>query len=183
MAIYIVRHGQTDFNIQGRYLGRTDLSLNLTGRQQAERLIEKVKDLNVDFIFSSPLKRTIETAEIIRSDGYSIIVDPHFIERASGVYEGLTKEEAREKFPDLYKKNITRIFNNAPTNGETIQEVQDRVFDGLDKIKKNYNNRNIIIVTHGFVSKVINKYFNQQILESDFFDFVLQNAEIKKYKF
>ena len=66
----------------------------------------------------------------------------------------------RQKHPDLWKRNITRIFDDAPTNGETIKEVQERVFRGLDKIKKIYQGKNTLIVTHAFVAKVINKYFN-----------------------
>ncbi|MCK4554659.1 histidine phosphatase family protein [Candidatus Parcubacteria bacterium] len=181
--IYIVRHGKTDFNEQGRYLGRTNISLNAVGRQQAERLAEKIKKLKVDLIISSPLKRAVETAEIIKPDAHKIIINPHFIERSFGVYEGLTKNEAKKEFPDLYKQNITRIFNNTPPNGETIQDVQNRVFDGLDKIKKNYQNKNILVVTHAFVAKVINKYFNPDISEQDFFDFVLKTANIRQYQF
>ncbi|MCK4553682.1 histidine phosphatase family protein [Candidatus Parcubacteria bacterium] len=181
--IYIVRHGKTDFNEQGRYLGRINLSLNAAGRQQAEKLAEEIKKLKVDLIISSPLKRAMETAEIIKPDECKMINSLCFVERSVGIYEGLTKKEAKEKFPDLYKKSITRIFNNAPLNGETIQDVQNRVFDGLDKIKKTYQNKNILVVTHAFVAKVINKYFNPDISEQDFFDFVLKTANISQYQF
>jgi len=181
--LYIVRHGKTDFNEQGRYLGRTDLSLNANGRFQAEELANHLKNLSIDVVISSPLKRAIETAEIIRPNNLATISEDAFIERSVGVFEGLTKDEAKEKYSELYAKNITRIFDEAPTSGETIMEVQNRVFAGLDKIKKNHQGKNILIVTHAFVSKVVNKYFNQQISEQDFFDFVLQNAEIKEYQF
>ena len=181
--IYIVRHGQTDFNKQGRYMGRTDLSLNFVGRQQAMELAKEVKKLKIGFVVSSPLKRAMETAEIIKPNELKVIVNSHFIERSFGVYEGLTKDEAKKEFPDLYKRNITRVFNNAPLNGETIKEVQERVFNGLDEIKKNYQDKNILIITHAFVAKVINKYFNPNISEQDFFSFVLQTANIKQYQF
>jgi len=181
--IYIIRHGKTDFNEQGRYMGRTDLSLNANGRKQAEKLEKHLKGLNIDVIISSPLKRAIETAEIIIPNDFKIISEYAFIERSVGVYEGLTKDEAKEKYPELYAKNITRIFGEAPIGGETIAEVQNRVFASLDKIKKIYHDKNILIVTHAFVAKIINKYFNQQISEQDFFDFVLQTAEIKEYHF
>ena len=180
--VYIVRHSKTDFNEQNRYSGRTNLSLNAYGKQQAKELTKHVQNLSIDIIVSSPLKRAIETAEIIRPNGHKIIVDTAFIERSVGIYEGLTKDEAKKQYPDLYQKNITRILDDAPTNGETIIEVQDRVFEGLDKIKKIYQNKNILIITHAFVAKIINKYFNPDISESDFFDFVLQTAEIKEYQ-
>ncbi|MBU4375031.1 histidine phosphatase family protein [Patescibacteria group bacterium] len=182
-TLYIVRHGTTDFNEQGRYLGRTNLSLNSVGRQQAVGIAEQVKKLRIDFVISSPLKRAMETAEIIKPDEHKIIINPHFIERSVGVYEGLTKNEAKKLFPDLYKKNITRIFNDAPPKGETIKEVQGRVFNGMDEIKKNYQDKNILVVTHAFVAKVINKYFNPDVSEQDFFDFILKTANIKQYQF
>ena len=181
--LHIVRHGETKYNTQGKYLGRTDQSLNTKGRQQALGLVHKVADLNIDLIISSPLKRTLETAEIIKPNKLQIIIEPSFIERSIGVYEGLTREQAKKKFPNMYKKDITRISNDAPTNGETILEVRKRVFNVLDNINKIYSGKNILIVTHAFVAKVINYYFNQQISEDNFFKFVLQNAEIKSYKF
>lgn len=181
--VYVIRHGKTDFNEQGRYLGRTDISLNFNGIQQAKELAGIVKKLNIYVIISSPLKRAIETAEIIKPDGLKIISEPAFIERSLGVYDGLTKDEIRGKYPDLYLKNVTRIFDEAPIGGETIIEVQNRVSAGLDKIEKIYKNKNVLIVTHGFVSRSINKHFNPHISKKDFFDFILQNAEIKKYEF
>lgn len=181
--IYIVRHGKTDFNEQGRYLGKTDISINAGGEQQAKDLAKNIKNLNIDIVISSPLKRAMETAEIIKPNNLEIIADSAFIERSAGVYEGLTKDEAKEKYPDLYKKNITKKFNDAPTNGETIADVQNRIFEGLNKIKKNHQGKNILIVTHAMVAKAINKYFNQQISKQKFFDFVLGNAEIIEYKF
>ncbi|HHD92124.1 MAG TPA: histidine phosphatase family protein [Candidatus Portnoybacteria bacterium] len=185
-TIYIIRHGKTDFNEQSRYLGSIDIPLNSTGKEQAIKVrnyFNDLRDRDIDIIISSPLKRAIETAKIIKPDNLKIVPDPAFMERNIGVYEGLTKDEAKEKYPRLFTKNITRIFNEAPTGGETILEVQDRVFAGLNKIKEIYQEKNILIITHAFVAKVINKYFNPQISEQDFFNFVLQNAEIKKYKF
>lgn len=182
--LYLVRHGETDFNRNNRYLGRTDIMLNSAGLNQAKELAQKMKGLDIDIIYCSPLKRAVETAMLIKSEcNCDIIIDQHFIERSIGDYEGLTKEEAKEKYPYLYERNITRIFEEAPPNGETINKVLERVFSGLDEIKKQKNLSNIMIVTHGFVAKAINKYFNEKITDSDFFDFNLANGEIKKYTF
>ncbi|MEK7501525.1 MAG: histidine phosphatase family protein [Patescibacteria group bacterium] len=182
--LYIVRHGETDLNKDGKYLGRTDVSLNSTGIVQVKQLAEKTGKLNIDVIHCSPLKRAIETAELIKAKcDCEIVIDDHFIERLIGIYEGLTKEEAKNKYPDLYERNITRIFDEAPTNGETVNEVIKRVFSGLDEIKKQKRFSKIMIVTHGFVAKVINRYFNPEILEKDFFDFSLTNTELKKYSY
>ncbi len=181
ITLYIVRHGETDYNKECRYLGRTDLALNSTGIHQAEELAEKIKDIPIDVVVSSPLKRTLQMARIIMP-GKEIIQDNHFIERSPGVYEGLTKEEAKSKYPDLYRKVVTRIFNEAPPQGETIKQVQDRVFNGLDDLKLKYPDRNILLVTHAFIAKVINKYFHHDLTEDNFFGFVLPLASIIKYE-
>lgn len=182
--IFIIRHGEVDFNKKGRYLGRTDEPLNAIGISQAKKLAEKISGLDIEIIYCSPLKRAFETAEFIKTNhGCKVVIDKHFIERSIGVYEGLTKEEAKNKYPDLYAKNITRIFNDAPPNGETINEVIKRVFNGLDEINSQNKFSNILISTHGFVAKVINKYFNPKISNQEFFDFNLANAEIMKYNF
>jgi probable phosphoglycerate mutase len=182
--IFVIRHGETNYNKEGRYLGRTDKPLNATGIDQAKKLAEKTSNLNIEIIYCSPLKRAIATAEFIKTKhACEIVINEHFIERSIGVYEGLTKEGAKNKYPDLYARNITRIFNDAPPNGETINEVIRRVFIGLDEIKNQYTSSNVLISTHGFIAKVINKYFNPQISDQDFFDFSLSNAEIIKYTF
>lgn len=180
--VYVIRHGETDFNKDGRYSGRIDTPLNAAGIAQAKQLAEKTRGLNIEVIYCSPLNRAIETANLIKSQtNCEIIINNHFIERSLGIYEGLTKDEAKNKHPDLYTRNITRIFDEAPPNGETINEVIKRVFIGLDEIKKQNKFSNILISTHGFIAKVINKYFNSKISDQDFFDFSLANAEIKKY--
>ncbi len=125
-------------------------------------------------IIISPTKRTRETANILNTKKIPIIESPNFLERNMGVYEGLTKEEAKILYPDLWNSNITRIYDKAPTNGETMREVESRVFSNLDEIKKG-TIENILIVTHAFTSKMINKYFNPNISEQDFFKFIIKN--------
>lgn len=184
VELYIARHGETDFNSEGRYLGRTDVPLNSTGIEQAKELAKKVKHLNIGVLYSSPLKRAIETANIIASQqkqSCEVVIENNFIERSVGAYEGLTKEEAKNRYPDLYERNITRIFGEAPPCGETIDDVVKRVFSALDTIKEQNKFSTILVTTHGFVAKVINKYFHPEITEQEFFDFNLANAEIKKY--
>jgi len=180
--IFIIRHGETDYNKNGRYLGRTDISLNKNGISQAKELAGKISNLDFDIIYCSPLKRTVETARFIKQKhACEFIIDDHFIERSVGIYEGLTKDEAKNKYPDLYARNITRIFNEAPPDGETINEVIKRVSDGLNNIKKQNQFSKIMIVTHAFVAKAVNTYFNPQISEREFFDFKLENSGIKIY--
>lgn len=180
--LYVVRHGQTDFNQQGRYMGSTDVSLNEEGICQAENLANQLCALSIGIIHCSPLKRAMETARIIQAKTTSnIVIDKSLTERNVGIYEGLTKEEIKERYPELFAKNITRIMHEAPPEGETAICVIQRVHDALIEIIKRNEAENILIVTHGFVSKAINKFFNPNISDQEFFEFTIPNAGIAEY--
>lgn len=180
--LYVVRHGETLHNKEDRYSGRLDIEMTSKGSNQIKKLAEKYKDLNIDAIYYSPLKRTKQVAkllaEIYKCPTFS---NENFIERSLGVYEGLTKFEAKNKYPTLFEDNCTRQFNGAPVDGETVNEVIERITKGLDKIKQS-EYQNVLIVTHGFVAKAINHYFNCSKTENNFFDFSIGSAEMKQYK-
>ena len=176
--LFIVRHGEVNFNIEGRYAGSVDVELNAKGLQQARNTANEISGLNIDFIITSPLKRCERMADIIHKVIKApIVAMDEFRERGVGVFEGLTREEAKNKYPGLWERNITRIYNDAPPGGETIKEVENRVFAGLEKIKEKYNQKNVLIVTHAFVGKMIHKFFNE-MAEEQFFEYKLDNAKI-----
>ncbi|MEA2065090.1 MAG: phosphoglycerate mutase family protein [Patescibacteria group bacterium] len=81
--IHIVRHGETNFNVQNRYLGRTDVSLNSNGKCQTKRMFNYVNLLNIDIIIYSPLKRAVETAKIIKPKSKKTLIDSTFIRLAA----------------------------------------------------------------------------------------------------
>ncbi|MCK4523757.1 histidine phosphatase family protein, partial [candidate division WOR-3 bacterium] len=85
------------------------------------------------------------------------------------------------QYSDLYNRNLTRQFDKAPPEGETINEVIERVNRVFDSIEEKYRNENILIVTHAFVSRVIHKYFNK-INDVDFFAYSLKNCEVAEYR-
>jgi probable phosphoglycerate mutase len=99
-----------------------------------------------------------------------------------GVYEWLTRQEVQEKYPDLWKAKITRQYDNAPTGGETIREVEKRIFSKLDELSL-LEVGNILVVSHFFPLRVINKYFNPGLSDEDFFNFMMKNSEIREYDF
>ena len=109
--IYIVRHGQTNWNLEGRNQGRIDIELNEKGIQQAELTSEKLENIKFDKVFSSPLKRAYKTAQVICEkigiDENEIIVDERIIERCNGELEGLLREEYEGKV-DFSDPNDTR---------------------------------------------------------------------------
>lgn len=180
--LYVIRHGETDFNVQGRYTGSTDVPLNQKGISQAKRIAEKLVDYQIDIIISSSLTRAVQTADYIKEMiNKPVIVMADFRERCSGIYEGLTKNEAMRRYPDAWAKQSTRQLDGAPTGGETIRECRNRIVKGLEKVKISYADKNILLVCHGFVSREINRFY-KNLSDEETFSFNLGNCEIAEYE-
>jgi probable phosphoglycerate mutase len=131
----------------------------------------------LDAVVSSPLRRARQTASIICSGrGFEPIVNEAFRERNVGVFEGLTQHEAQVRFPELWSLNITRQWHNAPTGGETIAEVIERVATGLQQLVKVNVERSVALVAHGFVAKVVRALSLGNY--DDFFEWQLQNGAV-----
>ena len=176
MRLFIARHGQTPFNAEHRYLGALDPALNANGIAQAKALISNLPT-SVDAIVCSPLRRAFQTADIIGDAlGLQPCVHTAFRERHVGVFEGLTQAEAQTKYPDLWAQNITRQWHAAPTGGETIAKVVQRVTAGLQELSKQYRGQVVLLVAHGFVAKVIRATGHAGY--DDFFNWQLNNGAV-----
>lgn len=177
MNIYITRHGKTDWNLQKKIQGSTNISINEEGIKEAEILKEKLKDVNIDLIISSSLKRAIETSEIINEGkNAEIIVDDRIRERSYGIHEGSHKDDFDFiEFWD-YNKNVK------VQDAETIKDLFDRVYSFLDDIKEKYYDKNVLLVTHSGTSVVIKCYLNNYDPTNDLFQIQrLSNCEVEKY--
>ncbi len=176
MKLLVVRHGETQFNAEGRYLGALDPELNATGISQA-RALNAVLPANPNAVICSPLRRARQTAEIV-CQGRSIepLVNEAFRERNVGVFEGLTQEEARVHFPELWAQNVTRQWERAPDGGETIAGVVARVFEGLRQVYKEHQGNVVVLVAHGFVAKVARAVTGAGF--DDFFEWQLANGTV-----
>lgn len=176
MNLCVVRHGETDLNAEGRYVGSLDPELNQRGREQAIALAQHVPD-NLDVMVVSPLSRAQETAAILnRSLNLPSSTLDAFRERNVGVFEGLTQAEARERFPELWSQNITRCWAVGPTEGESVRQVVQRVRQGLLELQKAHPSENVLLVAHGFVAKTIRALANEDF--SDFYDWQLGNGQM-----
>lgn len=149
VSIFLLRHGETDWNVIDRCQGHTDIPLNETGKKKIEQVAftfkRNIGDIN--YIVSSPLARANESALIFsNSIGYKgeILIDELFIERNFGLAEGLLGEEIKFKFPDL---SIPEM--------ESEKNVFSRVLQGLNYYDSIYSDVNILIVTHGAVLKIL----------------------------
>lgn len=183
MKLFVVRHGETEYNVQGRYAGSTDVSLNARGFGQAERLAEELRleSQSFDTVAASPMLRARQTAEIICNKlNLPMIICENFSERNVGVYEGLTRREAAERYPDLWERQCTGRLDDAPTDGETIRQVLLRVSEGLAQLKAMYPDGNVLLVCHGFASRAVNKCCTDIAFE-EMHKFSLGNCEIAEY--
>ena len=153
----LVRHGQTQWNKEGKYTGQSDIPLNQTGIEQAEAASADILKLEPDLIFSSDLQRAIQTAHLIRADQPSIplITDKRLREIHQGEWEGLQETEIKKRFEEQFKIRKENPLETAPPGGETIGEVYDRVRDFLREMQKKHDGKTILIVAHGVVLAII----------------------------
>jgi probable phosphoglycerate mutase len=156
--IYLLRHGQTSFNAEGRIQGDIDVPLNARGRAQAKRnggvLNELISDKQrFDFV-ASPLLRTRETMEIVRAemalgpDGYR--TDDRLQEVRFGAWGGMTMDEIAARDPENYRRRQADIWNVAPPEGESIRELYERVMDWLAGVRAD-----TVVVAHGGTSRCL----------------------------
>lgn len=179
MKIYMSRHGETDWNKEGKMQGLTDTELNATGINQAIETKEKLKNINFDLCISSPLKRASKTAKIIIADKCNIIYDDLLVERCLGDYEGKNPNEKKMNHPKFwdYKSNCNE------DNVEPLQTLFERGKKFLEKLQNEYSSyQNILIVSHGSLIKAL--YFNLVGFNenTDFFSFFLNNCEVLEYE-
>lgn len=157
MKIYVVRHGQTDWNVKNLLQGSTDVELNEVGINQAFQTFSNLSSTVFDAIYSSPLKRALKTAEIINQNAdLPIITDNRLAEREFGNFEGLPGMEVN------FKKYWDYELNAQDNNVESIHIFYNRIKDFLQDIIKKYGNtdKNILIVTHNGVNLAIDSLLN-----------------------
>lgn len=170
MKVTIVRHGKTEYNKLGKIQGLKNISLNDEGREQAKKLKEEIKDKHFDICFSSPLIRAMETAMILVGDKVQINLDDRLKERDMGDLEGIQKDTYD------FKKYWNYELNCGDYNIEKIQNIFNRVNDFLGYLKENYNDKSILIVSHGATIKAMYHILVKTDLNSDLLSFDIDNC-------
>jgi len=156
MPLYLVRHGQTDWNKEKRFQSRTDIPLNATGLAQATAVRDELRQRGVEFSAArtTPLGRAQKTAEIIlEGTGLSATVEPDFIELEFGGFEGRLEAELREEFGERFtawrRSEYTEV---PPAGGESIISGAERVRSALFALKPLAAKGNVLIVAHQAVN-------------------------------
>lgn len=151
-TITIVRHGETEWNIAMRLQGKQDSPLTENGYLQVEMVTRALRNKTFDAIISSDLGRAIDTANIInRYHNKNVIFNENLRERNFGVMEGLTREEIKERFKEVFDGYMLRKEHYEIPEGESLVAFYNRVSGEINKIAEEYSGENILIIAHGGV--------------------------------
>jgi broad specificity phosphatase PhoE len=154
--VYLVRHGQTAWNLEEVFRGRMDIPLDDTGKQEVHLAGEALKDQTIHAIYSSPLSRSMETAENI-AKFQNIPVTPleAIIDISYGDWEGVSLDDVRKKYPDLYTLWLREPHKVTFPNGESLEQVRTRAMAAINQLIEKHQNETIALVAHRVPNKVI----------------------------
>ncbi len=164
MKVYLLRHGQTEWNVMKKWQGNTDIELNSMGISQAENVAKRFENRKVSKIYASNLSRAKKTAEVIREKAFNneveFFIENDLAEIKLGEWEGLTYEDVSTKFEEHYKKWSTSEDVEVGFGVENYYQLQQRAFNIFTKICSE-NSEDILIVSHGawikaLVCKILN---------------------------
>ncbi|HEX4858605.1 MAG TPA: histidine phosphatase family protein [Usitatibacteraceae bacterium] len=164
--LILIRHGETEWNRQGRIQGHSDSELTVEGIAQAEACAARLATERIDAVVSSDLPRAWRTAGILAGgSGHAIRPDPGLRERNFGAGEGLTYAEIQDRYPLLFSRTHAIDADFAPEGGESRRVFHQRVVASLQRIAAAHGDRTVLVVTHGGVLAVVYRWLNALPLE------------------
>jgi broad specificity phosphatase PhoE len=179
-SFWLVRHGQTDWNLTGRWQGQSPEAppLNENGRAQVLALGSQLKDLSISAIYASDLLRTQQTAELLAKPlGLQVILEPRLREMNLGEWEGMYSDEIETRFPrELAKRARDPVHTPAP-GGESPAQMVTRVLAAANHIEMRHCGETVMLVAHG-VSLAILTCISQGIPMERVYDYVPENAKL-----
>lgn len=176
MKLYVVRHGQTDWNLENRMQGQTDVPLNDTGINQARKLKKTLESYDFDICYCSPMKRAVQTASIAVNGRTKILYDDDLKERSYGDYEGVDCATW-----DIDENNIRLNTNEGGI--EPIKDVLARSKRVLKRIKaENPANAKVLVIAHGALLQALNFCIVGYDDDTDFGTFELDNTALAEYE-
>lgn len=149
MKLFLTRHGQTDWNIAGKYQGQSDVPLNQTGILQAAALAKRLSAEKIDAIYSSDLSRAKDTAQTIANfHQLHINTDSRWRELNFGDWEGMNYKEMSAHSPELFENWMKDSVNTSTPNGESLKQLARRVKTAFDEIKNKHKDQTVLVVSH-----------------------------------
>jgi alpha-ribazole phosphatase len=157
VKLLLTRHGQTDWNIAGRYQGQSDIPLNQTGRSQAEGLAKRLSTETIHAVYASDLSRAADTAHKIISmqqhthSGHlaaALQRDARWRELSFGEWEGMNYKEMSAYSPDVFAKWMLDPQHVSTPNGETLGHLAERVHAAFVELKNKHKDETVLVVSH-----------------------------------
>jgi broad specificity phosphatase PhoE len=156
IRVYLIRHGQTEWNSEGRHQGRTDSALSALGRSQVARLARALAPVPFEAVYTSPLARALDTARAIAAPhNLSVVTVDDLHEIELGTWEGLTEAEITARFGDVVARRRQDPEGVVPDGGESLFDVQARATRALREILLRHRDATIAVVAHGAVNKMV----------------------------
>ena len=183
-TLLLIRHGQTDWNLEGKYTGQADIPLNETGRAQAYEAAELVRHQPVDAIISSDLMRALETAAIVAGkseSGVNIQTDSRLREINQGVWEGMHFDDIKNRYGAELAAREAQPLDFAAPKGETVGEVRERVLAAIQDICDQHPAGLVVIVAHGLVLAIVRCWLMEYAI-NDVWSFIPPNAKVLEMK-
>jgi phosphoserine phosphatase len=180
MRVFIVRHGETDWNVEGRIQGITDIPLNANGLEQAQKIANRLRLEPINAILASPLSRAKKTAEeIAKYHPQSPIIDfPELAEVSFGEAEGLTGREFITKYPRLaFRQTPQEVFVQKHGGGESMEDKVEKLLPKVRTWKKQYRDKSVVVSTHGLTKKCLLIAF-EVIKHEEIFDLRFGNTSL-----
>jgi len=154
--ILLIRHGETAWNREQVFRGRSDIALADRGREQARLLAERLAEEDLEAVYSSSLSRSRETAEpVAKAHGLRVRVDDRLTDMSYGQWEGRQHEEVKREHPDLYRTWIEAPHTFRPPGGERLSEVVARAWPAMGEIGRRHREGRVAVVTHRVVCKLL----------------------------
>jgi broad specificity phosphatase PhoE len=147
-TIFLARHGESDWNVEKRFQGHSDRPLTERGREQAHALANLVGSEKIDAVYTSPLSRARETAEIVAARaGLEAVALPELREVDTGSWSGLSRADVEARFPEGFTR--WRSGGSGWEDGESYEEMAERVIGALRKIAEDHPNGRVLVISHG----------------------------------
>ena len=175
MKLYVARHGETQWNIENKISGRTDIPLTAKGLQQAQLLAEHAKGKGIEVIIASPLLRARQTAQAVSDAiGVPVQIDERLIELDFGVFEG------GSRFDPEFQRTRAQMPTRYP-GGESAFDLAHRVYSCLEDVKRKYAGKTVLLVCHGGVCRMVRSYF-EDLTNEEYGNYHAPNAELVEYE-
>ncbi|HSF83538.1 MAG TPA: histidine phosphatase family protein [Anaerolineales bacterium] len=158
--LYLIRHGETDWNVEGRWQGQADVPLNGKGKEQAAQIAQELAQVGLQAIYSSDLVRARETAKALAMvSGLSPLYDPRLREIDQGEWQGLLVTEIQARYGEAFQRRLESPLSVAPPGGETVEQVRTRVVSAIEDILVRYPIERVAVVSHGFALALVQVHY------------------------